>query len=125
MPLRSGESGKATDNVLVLLQQSPEPNLIIRNGRFVECNRAALQLLGLRAKEQLIGIHPSDCSPLYQAGGRLSSEKANEILSSSLRTGSCRFEWRHIRTDATIAPVQVTLTRLNLDGEVLTLYAGR
>lgn len=118
--LHSSKSRKMPDSVHALLQQSPAPNLIIEHGRFIECNQAALQLLGLEAEEQLIGIQPCDCSPLRQVDGRLSSEKADEILSSALRGGSCHFEWRHVRKDSSIVPVEVTLTKLHLgEGEAL------
>lgn len=115
-PAGSNASERCRDCWHLLLQQSPEPCLIIEDGLFVDCNQAALQFLGLGRKEQLIGRHPCDCSPRAQADGCLSVDKANEILSSAVASGSCRFQWRHMKSDATVIPVEVTLTRLNMDG---------
>lgn len=115
----------SSDALHLLLKRSPEPNLIIENGRFVDCNLAALHLLGLRAKEQLIGTRPCDCSPTEQADGRLSAEKAEEILSATAIMGSCRFEWQHVRKDTGIVPVEVTLTRVPLDGREMLYTTWR
>jgi PAS domain S-box-containing protein len=113
------------DGVRLLLRQSPEPNLIIEGGRFVDCNRAALRLLGLEAKKQLIGMRPADCSPPQQPDGRLSAEKADEIFASVADMGSCRFEWRHLSRDAGIIPIEVTLTKLLVDGREAFYAAWR
>jgi PAS domain S-box-containing protein len=114
---------KGHDRWHLFLQQSPDPRLIIENGLFVDCNRAALQFLGFDHKEQIIGMHPHDCSPPIQAGGRLSAEKAEEILTSALAEGSCRFEWRHKRNDNSTVSVEVALTKLTIDGREL-VYAA-
>lgn len=116
---------KDRDRWNLLLQQSTEPRLFIENGLFVDCNRAALQFLGLERKEHLIGIHPHECSPPIQADGRLSVEKADEILSSVVTAGSCRFEWRHKKSNTTIIPVEVTLTKLSIDGREVIYTAWR
>lgn len=108
-----------------LLLQSPEPRLIIENGLYIDCNRAALLFLGLSRKRQLIGTHPYDCSPSVQPDGRLSVDKAHEILSSAVSTGPCRFEWHHQRSDSAVVPVEVSLTKLRIDGRDLIYTVWR
>lgn len=105
------------DGVRHLLRRSPEPSLIIVRGRFVDCNRAAMRLLGLESKGQLMGMRPSDCSPPQQADGHPSVEKECKILASAATMGACSFYWRHRRKDTAIVPVEVTLTRLHVNGE--------
>jgi PAS domain-containing protein len=54
----------------------------------VDCNRAAVQLIGARNKQQLLRTVPADISPAFQPDGRRSDEKAEEIISAVEREKS-------------------------------------
>jgi len=77
----------------ILFENSPDAIVLIDEERCVDCNAAALALLGCRGKNDLIGRSLWDFSSERQPDGRLSHDvgrKANEI---TVRRGSNRFEW--------------------------------
>ncbi len=108
-------SAEAKDNrYRDLFEASADANLIIDGDTFIDCNAATVEMLGYNSKEELLQTHPSQLSPEYQEDGRLSFEKANEILALAMEKGSHRFEWLHKKADGEIFPVEVLLTAVSL-----------
>ena len=114
-PASTGEPGGGKDadsRYKRLFENSAEPILIIEGDRFVDCNQAAVDMLGYADKSAVLQCHPSEISPEYQPDGQLSVEKANGILArASKKTYQC-FEWTHVRADGTLFPVEVALTAI-------------
>ncbi|OPY72875.1 MAG: Blue-light-activated protein [Syntrophorhabdus sp. PtaU1.Bin050] len=77
----------------LLFEKSADPTLLLYEGKFIDCNEAALKHAGCSRREDLIGLSPADISPERQPDGRLSSEKAREIYETTLREGTNHFEW--------------------------------
>jgi len=94
----------------MLFDNSGDPILIIEHGRFVECNQAAIDMLGYANEDVLLQSHPSEISPEYQPDGRSSREKADEILANAADQPYQRFEWTHVKADGSTFPVEVSLT---------------
>ncbi|MCK5520537.1 MAG: PAS domain S-box protein, partial [Candidatus Marinimicrobia bacterium] len=80
-----------------LFEKSADANLIIENGLFIDCNQAALDMLGITSKIGLLPIRPQEISPETQPDGQNSLIKSNEMIQIALDQGSNRFEWEHIR----------------------------
>ena len=97
----------------VLFEKSKDAILIIRNEQFVDCNQAALDMLGYHDKNGLLTTHPSKLSPAFQSDGTDSFKKAKEMIDTALKNGSHRFEWEHIKANGTIFPVEVVLTAIS------------
>lgn len=95
-----------------LFENSRDALLIIEAGKFVECNRAALHMLGYNNKQTLLRTHPSELSPEYQPDGRSSLEAADDHMRIAAMYGSHRFEWVHKRANGEVFPVEVTLISL-------------
>ena len=76
-----------------LFQESMDPMLLICDGRFIDCNLAAVKLMGGRSRDEIIGLSPVDLSPERQPDGSFSSDKAREVDERTLREGANRFEW--------------------------------
>jgi two-component system cell cycle sensor histidine kinase/response regulator CckA len=98
-----------------LFEKSAEPILLLHNGRFIDCNEAAVRLAQCSSREGLIGLTPLDLSPEKQPDGRLSSEKARDVHKTTLRQGTNRFEWMNrtakgeefwIEVSHTVIPIQ-------------------
>ncbi|ALD20002.1 PAS domain S-box protein [Hymenobacter sp. DG25A] len=102
-----------------LFEQSHDGMLLLRDNRFVDCNPATLQLLGLTDKKQLLGQHASAFSPKYQPNGRLSSVWADELWEQALRRGYCRFEWCRYRQGAEEFWGDILLTAIPDNGRTL------
>ena len=104
-----------TENIFHLFfEQSADAILLLENGIFIECNQAAIQMMRAANKEQFLAVHPSRLSPEHQPDGRLSTEKADEMIRIALEKGSNRFEWVHRRLDGEDFPVEVLLTRITI-----------
>jgi PAS domain S-box-containing protein len=110
---------ESEDTFRKLFEGSSDPILLLQGGRFVECNQAALRLLGATDKDRFIGSTPLDISPERQPDGRLSAVAAPEYIVRTHREGNCRFEWLCQRYDGTPFLLDVSLMPIALRGESL------
>jgi diguanylate cyclase (GGDEF)-like protein/PAS domain S-box-containing protein len=102
-----------------LFENSPDPCWLIIGNQFVDCNLAALKILGYQERDEIL-LHPSRLSPEFQPDGQTSLDKADDMMRLARERGMHRFEWQHQRADGSAFPVEVTLARLALmDGDVL------
>ncbi len=103
--------------------RSPDALLVIDDGRFVECNDAAVRMFGYRDKAALRNARPEQLSPPTQPDGRPSADKAGEMIGLAMKTGHHRFEWVHRRQDGGDLPVVVTLMPTQVQGRPVVLVA--
>ncbi|MDQ5906178.1 MAG: hypothetical protein QG590_659, partial [Pseudomonadota bacterium] len=115
----------AESRLRTLFESSPDPVWIIEDGKFVECNDAAVSMLGYRNKAELLNIHPSQLSPVVQPDGQDSFSKAEEMMRMALEHGLHRFEWEHLRADGTRLTAEVTLSNIKLAGRQALYCAWR
>src|SRR4029434_940234 len=97
-----------------LFERSADAIFLFDPGRevFVDCNRAAVEMMRATSKEQLLMVHPANLSPEFQPDGKTSREKTPEVINLALDKGSYRFEWRARRMDGTEFPLEVLLTTI-------------
>ncbi|MBE9102526.1 PAS domain S-box protein [Vacuolonema iberomarrocanum] len=105
-----------------LFEESQDPTFILEDGRFIDCNQAAVKAMQCANKSDLLSLNPGQLSPEFQPDGRSSAEKANEMIKTTLRQGGHRFEWLHRRLDGEDFWVEVQLTPLEMNGRQI-LYA--
>ena len=98
-------------------EQSSDAFLILDDGLFVDCNNAAVQLLGYDDKHGIASRSLAELSPELQPDGTPSMEKAKEIIASVFSEGSHRFEWTYLKADGSELPVEVSLTPMFFDGK--------
>ncbi len=99
----------------ILFTHSPDAYLIIEDGIFVDCNRAAEAMLG-GGRAQIIGRSPAALSPEFQPDGQPSTEAATARIAEALRSGNTTFEWVHRRLDGTEFLVEVSISAMTLEG---------
>jgi len=97
-----------------LFERAPDPTWIIENNRFVECNNAAVSVLGYSCREELLNTHPSKLSPPTQPDGEDSFAKAERMMAIAKNIGLHRFEWIHTKADGTDFVAEVTLSNIEL-----------
>ena len=88
-------------------------------GRFIESNDAVVRQTGAPDKAALGHASPVEISPEYQPDGRLSREKAEEMVKLALAKGSHRFEWLHQHPQRRLFVSEVRLVRLPSEGRQL------
>ena len=75
-----------------LFEESALATLLIENGYFVDCNPAAIAMLRMTSREQLLMKTPESISPAIQIDGQTSIEKAQLLFAKTFAEGSQRFE---------------------------------
>lgn len=96
-----------------------------RTARLVDCNAAAVDLIGAPGKQPLLQLRAEELSPVVQPDGTSSAARAAEILARVERNKSCRFEWMMRRMDGTEVPVEVSSTALMIGGRSIHVHVSR
>jgi PAS domain S-box-containing protein len=94
-------------------------------GVFVDCNHAAVQLIGAESKEQLLQARPEDISPSFQPNGASSNERTAQIIALVEQHKGHRFEWviRHMAGHE--IPLEVSCTPVQLGGRNIYIVISR
>ncbi|HTS65752.1 MAG TPA: ATP-binding protein, partial [Candidatus Acidoferrales bacterium] len=93
--------------------------LVDDQGRFLDCNQAALTYFGCESREALLRYTPVDFSPPAQPAGEDSRAGSRQHVESAMREGSHRFEWLYRRLDGTLFPAEVLMTVLAIGGKTV------
>jgi diguanylate cyclase (GGDEF)-like protein/PAS domain S-box-containing protein len=110
---------ESAESLRTLIEQSPDPHLVIDDYHFIDCNQAALDILRMTYREQLLGTHPADLSPERQPDGRYSRKTAETLIDLALAKGSHRYEWVQGRADGDAFPIDVLATAIHYRGRPL------
>lgn len=122
LDLSHTELKKSEQRFRILFEKSTYARLIMRDHQIIDCNTAAVKLLGFPDKNSLIEHSPIEFSPEVQPDNIRSSEKYKEIFKQLEQQSWTLFEWEHIRQDGThfIAEIQLTIVE---DGENKLIHA--
>jgi len=103
--------------VRVMLDSIPAICTFWDEGRnLIFCNQAAADLFGLDKPQDYLDRF-GELSPTHQPCGAVSIEKALSYVDTAFETGYSQFDWMHQKPDGTPMPSQVTLIRVNWQGE--------
>lgn len=111
------ESRSAEEKFRVVFENSSAGQILFDDTGILDCNRAALRMIGATHKSQMLKHHPADFSPEFQPNGRSSRELSVEMESKLREGGEHTFEWIHRRLDGSEFPVEVTITHVSLGGK--------
>ena len=105
-----------------LFESTKNPLLLIDHSfNFIDCNEAAVKILGAASKNDIITMPPASLSPEYQPDGQLSAVKAVKMIKRAYKNGNHQFEWVHKRLDGVQVYVQVSLTVIPAEKEKICL----
>jgi len=96
----------------ILFEKSNDAILLIDGNKFRDCNLSTVKMLGYKTKSEFLNTHPSKLSPEKQPDGRLSYDKAEEMMALAYEKGIHKFEWIHKRANGEDFPVEVWLTAI-------------
>jgi PAS domain S-box-containing protein len=104
----------------LIFEKSSLAYLVICESRFLECNKACLDLFGVSDRRDFLGRFVKDFSPEFQPNGLRSDEQAREMIRIAQVSGFNRFDWMHKKENGDEFPVEVALNSVPLmDGNVL------
>lgn len=110
----------------LLFDAAPDPILLVDDlCRFIDCNGAAVRMLGLSSREQLLNRHLLAVSPDFQPDGQLSSEKAAYVMKSAYVDGGATCEWEYFRADGSRIVADVSISIVAIKGEKFQLVHMR
>ncbi|MCP3868749.1 MAG: EAL domain-containing protein [Gammaproteobacteria bacterium] len=98
-----------------LFENAGDAILLIREGRFVDCNPATLEMFN-RPREEIVGASPDDFAAERQPDGQVSAAKARQKLNAAFLGEPQFFEWQHLRRDGSLFDVEITLNALEIAG---------
>ena len=102
-----------------LFEKSSDGILVIKDNIFVECNSSAASMLGYENIESLLSVKPSEISPEFQDDGVSSNDKAQKYIEKTLKNGSNRFEWIHLKADGSKIWIEVVLTKIVVANDIM------
>ncbi|MDM8516410.1 PAS domain S-box protein [Desulfobacterales bacterium HSG16] len=105
-----------------LFEDTGDAMMTLDHKGFIDCNPSFLEIFGCRSRKELLGKHPSEFSPKYQPDGRNSAILSKQRMQTAFSTGSCLFEWEHMRMDGRHFPAEVLLSSMEI-GEKNILQA--
>nr|WP_246276642.1 PAS domain S-box protein [Microcoleus asticus] len=101
-----------------LYESTTDAVMLLDEEGFLDCNPATLKLFGCSTESEFCGKHPSEFSPPLQPDGQDSMSLSQDRINTALRSGNCRFDWRHCRLDGSEFPAEVLLTSMDIGGKI-------
>jgi PAS domain S-box-containing protein len=112
----------------LLFERSADAILLMdptKGPKFIDCNDAAVKLLGYRGKDDIIRMEPGAISTEFQPDGQRSVVKAMEVVKTAIRNGSHRFEWWNKRADGQVLITEVAMTPVQMAAQPLIVTVAR
>jgi len=107
------------DSFETIFNQTSDGIVLVKNNRFLDCNKAIIDMFNLKSKEEFLTTDLNNFFPKYQADGTTSIKKMIKMLNIAWRDGSHSYEWVHRTTDKREFWTEIVLTRIHLNGEDL------
>src|SRR4030095_1230220 len=96
-----------------------------RTTMMMDCNQAAVELIGAENKQQWLRTRPEEVSPPFQPDGSCSAEKAVQLITLVEKQKTHCFEWVIRRLDGRNVPVEVSSTAVVLGGQGVHILISR
>lgn len=108
----------------ILFDSADDAIFLMDEEIFIDCNQATLKMFNC-TKEDIIGQSAYKFSPQTQPDGRLSEEKAKELIRNALNGIPQTFEWVHQKLNGEIFYTEVTLNRVSINDKYFILAIVR
>lgn len=108
------ERRAAEQRFRLLFQHSAVGHLLLSDTRIVDCNDAALRMLGHDDRQHFLSLAIDELSPEYQPDGSSSAEHRRALHLRATHEGPQRFDWSYRRRDGSELLVEATLSAVPL-----------
>ncbi len=115
---------ESEDRFRQMFEESPDAHLLLCDGIFIDCNKAAELLLG-SDRTQICGQRPDCFVPLSQPDGRASSEVIKEKTTEAIHTGKVSYEMLRQRPDGRQFWADISLTVITMQGREMLFASWR
>jgi len=117
---------KSEERFRSFFEKARDPILLIDDSfHFIDCNIAAVKILGAGSRDEILDKPPAYFSPDYQPDGQLSVIKAEQMIKIAYKKGSLQFEWIHKRMDGVTIYIDVSLTIIPMGSKKVLLVHWR
>lgn len=110
---------KINDWSKIFFEKNAIPQTLVLNGKIIDCNNKALELLGMKSKKNLIGLEPEEFSPERQPDGSISRDKARSFIKKAITEGFVEFEWVHRKKNGDDLHVMISLSVHEINGKII------
>ncbi|MDA7848187.1 PAS domain S-box protein, partial [Sulfurospirillum sp.] len=115
---RTSELKESELRLHTLFDAAPDSIAIIKDGKYISCNKKTLDLFGYTTNESFCNSFLSDNSPVFQEGGVSSEFLAQKRINDALEKKYTQFEWKHKRNDTNKEfDAEVILAKITLGDE--------
>jgi diguanylate cyclase (GGDEF)-like protein/PAS domain S-box-containing protein len=97
-------------------EHGADPMVFMDREGLLDCNEAALRLLGLASTRAVLGRPLADFAPKLQPHGKSSREYISAQVNRALADGECRFDCQLACSDGSLFVVDAHLHRLQIGG---------
>jgi len=101
-----------------LFEAAHDAIFLMDSETFLDCNRRTEALFG-RPKSEIVGRSPIDFSPAIQPDGQPSAHSAARRIAEAMAGRPQLFSWTHLRGDGTTFDAEVSLNRIDIQGQPL------
>lgn len=99
-----------------LFNDSKDGLSLLVDNKFIDCNKALLDMFGYTSKEKILGLTPMDLSPEYQGDGRRSVDVVADNARQVAGYGNKTLEWLHQREDGSLFWTEIIVIEIKLNG---------
>ena len=99
-----------------LFESANDAIFLMNNDVFIDCNEKTTEIFQT-TKDRIINKTPLDFSPEFQPDGHSSSSKVKEKISQAMNGLPQFFEWKHLRLNGTWFDAEVSLKRIDFQGQ--------
>ncbi len=100
----------------ILFDSANDAIVLTKDDRCTDCNRRTLEMFRC-TREQFLNAAPAAFSPPEQPNGRESRQMGRERVEAALAGTPQFFEWVHQRFDGTLFDAEISINRIDVDGE--------
>ncbi len=101
-----------------VFEASTDPHFLIGfDEKLIDCNLAAVEILGYQTKSEVKGLDLARIAPEFQPGGRRSLELVEEKSGQLAHQKVVRFEFYERHASGELVPVEVSLTKVVFQGK--------